>query len=146
MTWQRSTAPTVKQFPSKFIPPMMDAIAASIKAANTRSDDVPPPIPEEARQNVTNEEIERLGQRLNRTFTRGGFSRNSSGRRRGGFRRQVTAPRIMSAHYAGVCAETDRRFEAGSEILWVPETRSCYVRDSETFQEFLESQREAQNG
>lgn len=154
MAFQRTQAPTVRQYPSKYIPPMFEAefkdfperLARAVMSASPSGDDLPPPLPSdainEARDFQRGDETDRLHARFNRPFTRGGF--RGSNRRPRNAQRNFN-PRIMSARYAGTCAETNRAFSEGASILWVPADRQCFIEDSETYQDFLTAQREVQS-
>lgn len=140
-------------FQSKYIPPMMEALFREMPERFVSpvmvDDDMPPPLPEDAiraafspsfREELNTMEDEREV-RLNR-MREAIHSSNRPRRYSGRPYRRSNTPKLMAARYAGTCHETKAEFSAGDSILWVPSERACYVVDSETYQDFLLSQRE----
>ena len=51
-----------------------------------------------------------------------------------------TAPRFITAKYAGVCAETGIEIKVGDKILYYPDTKGVYCKDSKTYKDFADAE------
>lgn len=51
-----------------------------------------------------------------------------------------TAPRFLTAKYAGKCKETGKEIKAGDPILYHPSDKSVYCQDSKTYKEFADAE------
>ena len=51
-----------------------------------------------------------------------------------------TAPRFITAKYAGVCAETGAAINIGDKVLYHPEGQKVYCKDSKTYTDFASAE------
>ena len=51
-----------------------------------------------------------------------------------------TAPRFLTAKYAGVCAETGAAIKVGDKILYHPEGQKVYCTNSKTYTDFASAE------
>ena len=51
-----------------------------------------------------------------------------------------TAPRFITARYAGVCAETGAAIKVGDKILSHPKDEKVYCKDSKTYTDFASAE------
>jgi hypothetical protein len=51
-----------------------------------------------------------------------------------------TAPRFITAKYAGVCAETGIEIKVGDKILYHPEGRKVFCEKSKTYTDFASAE------
>ena len=51
-----------------------------------------------------------------------------------------TAPRFLTARYAGVCAETGAAIKVGDKVLYHPEGPKVYCANSKTYTDFASAE------
>lgn len=131
----RSHAPTIKQFPSRYVPPMQEAVTTAPPVKTTSSfEDVPPPLPTEAtlgfnlferpaRENIHARSSEAIDRRI--YGNRGRYSNRSS---------RNDEPRFINARFPGKCSETDAPIFTDEPILWFPLSKRVYCQSSDMYQ------------
>ena len=51
-----------------------------------------------------------------------------------------TTPHFINARYAGVCAETGAEIKVGDRILYHPEGKKVYCKNSKTYTDFASAE------